>query len=130
MNGARLYSGPGLSLAGGTVSGNLVVTGVATFTSYVQSSFADSYAFYSTTGGARVKNSYGFDGATAATLVLGGSTATGVQVGKSGGTVGLYAATPTVRQAHIVDATDAASAITRVNAILLALETIGVLLTS
>lgn len=41
-------------------------------------------------------------------------------------TVGLYGVVPVTQAAHIIDATDTASAITRINAILVALENIGV----
>lgn len=43
--------------------------------------------------------------------------------------IGFYGATPVVRQAAIADATDAATAITKVNAVILALETYGLLAT-
>lgn len=39
--------------------------------------------------------------------------------------IGFYGATPVVRPATIADATDAATAITRVNAVIAALETLG-----
>jgi len=44
--------------------------------------------------------------------------------------VGFYGVTPIVRAAHIADATDAATAITRVNAVILALENLGLVKSS
>jgi len=40
--------------------------------------------------------------------------------------VGFYGATPVVQPATIADATDAATAITRVNAVIAALESVGI----
>jgi len=48
----------------------------------------------------------------------------------SGPKLGFFAATPVVRQAHIADATSAATVITQLNALLLAMETYGLLATS
>jgi hypothetical protein len=39
--------------------------------------------------------------------------------------VSLYGATPVVQAAHIADATDATTALTRINAILVVLENLG-----
>ena len=44
--------------------------------------------------------------------------------------VGFFGKTPVVQQAHIADATDAATAITKVNAALLVLETFGLTATA
>jgi hypothetical protein len=56
-----------------------------------------------------------------------------VQIGDAlkhlGATVGFYGTTPVTKRAHIADATDAATVITRCNAILLALEQYGLLAT-
>ena len=43
--------------------------------------------------------------------------------------ISFYNVTPVVKQAAIADATDAATAITRINAVILALETYGLLAT-
>lgn len=44
--------------------------------------------------------------------------------------IGFYGATPVVRPATIADATDAATAITKVNAVIAALETLGLVASS
>jgi len=44
--------------------------------------------------------------------------------------ISFYGATPVVKNAHIADATDAATAITTVNTVILALETYGLLATA
>lgn len=55
----------------------------------------------------------------------------GAQVGKSATEkVGFFGATPVVKPSHIADATDAATAITKCNAVIAALETLGLLATS
>lgn len=62
-------------------------------------------------------------------IVLG--TTTGSKIGASDtAKVSVYNATPIVRQNHIANATDAASAITQINAILVALENFGILKTA
>ena len=48
------------------------------------------------------------------------------ELAHTGTTVGLYSAAPVAQAAHIADATDATDVITRVNAILVALENIGI----
>lgn len=55
----------------------------------------------------------------------------GVTLGQSStDKISFFNATPVVRQAHIADATDAGSTQTRVNAVLAALRTYGLLATS
>jgi len=55
-------------------------------------------------------------------------TTTGTKFGASDtAKISVYNATPIIRQNHIVDATDAASAITQINAVLIALENFGIL---
>ena len=50
----------------------------------------------------------------------------GAQIGKSATEkVGFFGATPVVRVANVVDATDAATAITKLNAVIAGLETLG-----
>jgi hypothetical protein len=44
--------------------------------------------------------------------------------------IGFYGVTPVVRAATIADATDAATAITRINAVILALENLGLVKSS
>jgi len=44
--------------------------------------------------------------------------------------ISFYGATPVVRPANIVDATDAATAITKLNAVIAALETLGLVASS
>jgi len=44
--------------------------------------------------------------------------------------ISFFGVTPVVQQAHIADATDAATAITKCNAVIAALETYGLLATS
>ena len=44
--------------------------------------------------------------------------------------ISFFGATPAVQQAHIADATDAATAITKCNAVIAALETYGLLAAS
>jgi len=68
-------------------------------------------------------------------LLDGGNIATGTGTGLKIGTatgqkIGFHNATPVVQAAHIVDATDAADVITRVNAILVVLENKGFTATS
>lgn len=51
---------------------------------------------------------------------------TGTKIGTAASQkIGLWNATPVVQRSHIADATDAATSITRINAILLALEQVG-----
>ena len=51
---------------------------------------------------------------------------TGAQIGKSATEkVGFFGATPVVQIANVVDATDAATAITKLNAVIAGLETLG-----
>ena len=54
----------------------------------------------------------------------GGGTARGLSLDAA--SIGLYGVTPAAQAAHIADATDATDVITRVNAILVALENIGI----
>lgn len=55
----------------------------------------------------------------------------GVQLGRDANDLtGFFGATPIDQEAHIADATDAATAITRVNAVIAALEAYGLLATS
>ena len=54
----------------------------------------------------------------------GGGTARGLSLDAA--SIGLYGVTPVAQAAHIADATDATDVITRVNAILVALEAIGI----
>ena len=55
----------------------------------------------------------------------------GAQLGRDASDkVGFFGATPVVQEATIADATDAATAITTVNAVILALETLGLLAAS
>ena len=50
----------------------------------------------------------------------------GAQIGKSATEkIGFFGATPVVRVANVVDATDAATAITKLNAVIAGLETLG-----
>lgn len=50
----------------------------------------------------------------------------GAQIGKSATEkVGFFGATPVVQVANVVDATDAATAITKLNAVIAGLETLG-----
>jgi hypothetical protein len=50
----------------------------------------------------------------------------GAQIGKSPTEkVGFFGATPVVQVANVVDATDAATALTRVNAVIAGLEALG-----
>jgi hypothetical protein len=44
--------------------------------------------------------------------------------------IGFYGATPVARPANIVDATDAATAITKLNQVIAALETLGLVASS
>jgi len=44
--------------------------------------------------------------------------------------ISFFGATPVVKQNHVVDATDAATAITSLNSVIAALETYGLLATS
>lgn len=54
----------------------------------------------------------------------------GAQIGSSATKkIGFYGATPVVRPAGLADATDAATAITRVNGLITALETLGLIAT-
>lgn len=54
----------------------------------------------------------------------------GVKVGQSAtDKVGFYGATPVVQPAGIADATDAATAITKCNAVIAALEAVGIIAT-
>lgn len=61
------------------------------------------------------------------TRKLGGTTYVGTATTDY---VGFFGATPVVRQAHIADATDAATAITKVNAVIACLETFGLTATA
>lgn len=55
----------------------------------------------------------------------------GVQIGRDADDLlGFFGATPIDQEAHIADATDAATAITTINAVILALETYGLLASS
>lgn len=55
----------------------------------------------------------------------------GVQLGAAAtAKVGAYGKTPVVQAAHIADATDTATALTRINAILVVLENLGFTATS
>ena len=57
--------------------------------------------------------------------------AEGVKVGQAAtDKVGFYGATPVVQAAHIVDATDTATALTQINLILVALENVGIVASS
>ena len=60
------------------------------------------------------------------TEAAGGGTLRGLSLGASGNSVSLYGVTPVAQASHIADATDATDVITRVNAILVALENIGI----
>lgn len=48
-------------------------------------------------------------------------------IGKSGGKIGFYAKTAATQPSAIADATDAASAITQLNLVIHALETLGLI---
>ena len=62
-------------------------------------------------------------------IVLG--TTTGTKIGTAAAQkLGFWNATPVVQRSHITDATDAATVITRANAIILALEQVGILAAS
>lgn len=55
----------------------------------------------------------------------------GAQIGKSATEkIGFFGATPVVRVANVVDATDAATAITKLNAVIAGLETLGLFASS
>jgi hypothetical protein len=57
--------------------------------------------------------------------------AEGVQIGQAAtDKIGHYGATPVVQAAHIADATDATTALTRINAVLVVLENLGFTATS
>lgn len=60
------------------------------------------------------------------TEAAGTGTLRGLSLGATGNSVSLYGVTPVAQAAHIADATDATDVITRVNAILVALENLGV----
>lgn len=85
----------------------------------------------------------GMDASSAIALLLGAATATGVQVGKAGGNVGLYGAAPVARAAAITapaatpstnvtpfgySQAQADALVTAVRAIIVALQGIGVTL--
>lgn len=55
----------------------------------------------------------------------------GAQIGQSATEkIGFFGATPVVRVANVVDATDAATAITKLNAVIAGLETLGLFASS
>lgn len=59
-------------------------------------------------------------------LELSDANPDGTRLGQSStDKIGFYGATPVTRPATIADATDAATAITKVNAVIAALETLG-----
>jgi len=63
--------------------------------------------------------------------VLGNGNPDGTSLGRAvTEKISFYGVTPIVQNAHIADATDAATAITKVNAVILALETYGLLATA
>lgn len=90
---------------------------------------ANAGAINSANGGVTAKSTYGFDSNDAAVLPIGNSTATGVRVGKSGGNVGFYGTTPIAQGASVADATDAATAITQLNALISRIEALGLIAT-
>ena len=111
--------------------GYLFLGGACEAMNYLRANAAQTYALYAPIGGAQVKASFGYDSIDAAALIIGATTATGVRIGKSGGNVGLYAATPVPRAAHIVDADGTLADITtKFNTLLVAVENIGILLTA
>jgi hypothetical protein len=73
--------------------------------------------------------SAGFDANAGAMLPIGATTATGVRVGKSGGNLGFFGTTPIAQGAGVADATDAASAITQLNALISRMEAVGLIAT-
>ena len=62
--------------------------------------------------------------------VIGNGGADGATFGRSDDKISFFSVTTVVKQAHIADATDAATAITKVNAVIALLETYGLTATS
>lgn len=130
---ARLDFLSQINSGGWTTSATLSTVGPTFSVGYVSATDVADYALSALNGGCRVKGSIGFDAYDAAVLIVGRNTATGVRVGKAGGTLGFYGTTPIAIGASVADATGGATvdaeARTAINALISRIEALGLITT-